>query len=187
MSLLPGKQMLTIVSIQSTKYRKNERFTLYLHNMFTQLVEMCFAQHVKITKKYILTKKFLISTIKVSAKPALTCLKFHPTNKSRHWLVCGDGTHVLQKKTSRDYKEDQQSFFLKIFSANHNQARPILNRKRTNSFHLWHKRVELPLSEDMSLTFDFCFISYNLNIYSSRMVFSVSNQGIQSIHDFGPD
>ena len=95
--------------------------------------------------------------------------------------------------TSRDY--ERPSPF--PFSANHKQAYPNLNQKRTKRIQIWNKRIRFLLVDDLSNIFLFQIILFNFTLQSTAtqhtfnlqkiMIFSVSSDGIQWTLDFGPD
>ena len=70
MNLLPNKQLLLNVPIQSTKNieRKNCVWT----TKYMRLLEMCIVQHVEVKCVCISTNKNLVTTIVKSAMPAAT-------------------------------------------------------------------------------------------------------------------
>ena len=87
--------------------------------------------------------------------------------------------------------------FSRNSSANHNQADPNVNQKRSNQVQIWNKRIRFLLVDNLSNIFNFQIISFNFNLQSTAtqltfnlhkiMVFSVSRDGIQCTLDFGPD
>ena len=66
-----------------------------------------------------------------------------------------------------------------------------MNQKRTNQVQIWNERIRFLLADDLSNIFNFqiILINFNLtpNLHKIIMIFSVSNDGIQWILDFGPD
>ena len=70
MTLLPDKQLITIVPFRSTKYRKKE---LYVDNKMNSLLEMCIIHQVEMKSVVIFQPlKRLVPTNVRSAKPATT-------------------------------------------------------------------------------------------------------------------
>ena len=79
-------------------------------------------------------------------------------------LFGGDGTHCFAKKSSRDYEKEKSSPFLKNFSANHKQAHPNVNQKRTNQVQIWNKRIRFLLADDLSNIFNFQTFLFNFTL-----------------------
>ena len=129
MNLVPNKQQLLNVPIQSNKYRKKE---LSVDNKKRETIGDLFCPTCRNEKcVYISTNKrtsfYDCEKCKAFCNVSNIPLKDQkPTIK----LFGGDGTHSFARKTNRDCKKEKPSPFLKIFSANHNQAHPNLNQKR---------------------------------------------------------
>ena len=68
-------------------------------------------------------------------------------------LFDGGGIHCFPKKTSRDYEKEKPYPFLH-FLRHSNSTMTELEPKKATSLLIWHKRVELPLAQEMSLTFN---------------------------------
>ena len=116
--------------------------------------------------------------------------------KNRHLCCLAVMEHIaLQERrvaTTRSHLH-----FLRNSSANHNQAVPNVNQKRSNQVQTWKKRIRFQLADDLSNIFNFQIISFNFNLQSTAtqltfhlqkiMIFSVSSDGIHWTLDFGPD
>ena len=100
-------------------------------------------------------------------------------------LFGGEGTTCFEKKKSCDC--DKSFLSLKKF-VRQSQYTTIehVNRRAKKWLRFWYKHGELPLAHKMSKTFNFWFNSYSFTLYSSCLIFTVFNKGIQRFLDFGP-
>ena len=193
--MLHDKQLFNKVPLQSTKYRKKE---LCVDNKVRETIGDVYWPTRRNEKRvYISTNK---TTSFYDCKKCKACC--HVSNihfkdqKPTLMLLGGDGTHCFARKTSQDYKKEKPSPFLKKF-LNHNQAHSNVNQKRTNLVKIWNKRIHFLLADALSNNFKFQIILFNFTLQSTAtqltfnlqkiMIFSVSNDGIQRILDFGPD
>ena len=104
---------------------------------------------------------------------------------------------VLQERRVATTKKKNHLLFWRNFSANHNQAHPNKNQKRTNQVQIWNKLIHFLLADDLSNIFNFQIILFDFTLQSTAtqltfnlqktMIFSVSNDKIQWTLDFGPD
>ena len=60
-------------------------------------------------------------------------------------LFGGNGTHCFAKGTSRDYKKEEQSPFLKKFVRQSQSITSEAEPKKAKKILLWHNRVQSPL------------------------------------------
>ena len=95
---------------------------------------------------------------------------------------------VFQKRVVATTKKKNHLFFSRNFSANHNEADPNVNQKRTNQVQIWNKRIRFLLADDLSNISNFQIILFIFTLQSTAtqltfnlqeiMIFSVSNDGI---------
>ena len=122
-----------------------------------RLSELCIVQHVEMKSVFPFQRiKSLIFTTVNSAKPAATFWVFLLRSKNRQ-LCCSVVTvHIaLPERRVAITKKENHLHFWRNFSANHNQAHPNMNQKRTNRVQIWNKRIRFLLAVDLShiLTF----------------------------------
>ena len=114
MNLVPNKQLLLNVPIQSTNYRKKE---LCVDNKVRESIGDVYCPTCKNEKCiYISTNK---TTSFYDCKKCKACCNVlnspFKDQKPTIMLFGGDGTHCFDRKTSRDYEKGKPSPFLKIF------------------------------------------------------------------------
>ena len=112
MNLLPNKQLLLNVPFQSTKYRKKE---LCVDKKVRETIGDVFCPTCGNEKcVYTLTIE-MISFYDCKAFCNVLGTRFKD-QKPTIMLFGGDGTHCFARKTSRDYKNEKPSPFLKNFN-----------------------------------------------------------------------
>ena len=114
MKVVPNKQLLTNVPFQSTKYGKKE---LSVDNKVRETIGDVFCRTYRNEKcVYISTNK---TTSFYDCKKCKACCNVlnipFKDQKPTIMLFGGDGTHCFARKTSRDYKKEKSSSFLKKF------------------------------------------------------------------------
>ena len=112
MNFVPNKQLLLIDPVQSTKYRKKE---LCVDNTVGETVGDVYCLICRNEKcVYIPTKE---ATCFYDCKKRKACCNVlnmpFKDQKPTIMLFGGDGTHCFARKTSRDYKKEKPSPFLK--------------------------------------------------------------------------
>ena len=140
--------------------------------------------------------KRLVSTTVKRAKPPVTFWIFLWWTKNRHLCCLVVTVHTVLQET-RVATTKNHLLFWRNFSANHNQAHPNLNQKRTNQVQIWNIRIRFILADDLSNIFNFLIFLFNFTLQSTSnqltfnfqklMIFSISNDGIQWTLDFGTD
>ena len=163
--MVPHKQFLVNVPFQSTKHRKKK---LCVDNKVQETIgdvycptcrnEKCVYNSTNKTSSFCHCKK---------CKACCHVSKF-PFNdqKLTIMLFCGDGTHCLARKTSRDYEKQKASLFWGNFSANHSH----LHQKRLNWVQIGNKLVRSLLADDLSHIFNFQIILFNFNLQSTSQI-----------------
>ena len=118
-------------------------------------------------------KKRLIFTTVKSPKPAATFWIFLLRSKTDNYVVWRwKYTLLCQKDESRLQKKKNHLHFRRNFSANHNQAHPNLNQKRTNQVQIWTKRIRFILADDLSHIKNFYIIFFSFNLHSTSHFYS---------------
>ena len=160
---------------------------------------MCIVPHVEMKSVFTFQPiKRLVSTTVKSAKLAAMFWKFLLRIKNRQLCCLVLMEHiVLQERRVATTKKKNHFLFWRNFSANHNEAHPNVNQKRTNQVQIWNKRIRFLLADDLSNIFNFQINLFNFILQSTAtqltfnlqkiMIFSVSNDRIQWTLDFGPD
>ena len=122
-----------------------------------KLLEICIVQHVEMKSVFTFQGiKRLVSTTVNSAKPAATFWICLLRTKSQQLCCLVVVEHnVLQERRVTTTKKKNHLHFWRIFSANHNQAHPNLNRKKLKSVQLWNKRIRFLLVDGLSDIFEF--------------------------------
>ena len=120
MKLVPNKQLLLFVPFQSTKYRKKE---LCVDNKAQETIGDVYCPTCRNEKcVYISTNKTTSFCDCKKSKACRNVLKIpFKDQKPTIMLFGGDGTHCFARKTSRNYKKEKPSPFLKKFL---NQSQP---------------------------------------------------------------
>ena len=160
---LPDKQIFINVPFQSTKYGKKE---LCVDNKVREIIGDVYCPTCP-KCVYLSTNK---TTSLYDCKKCKAC--YHVLNipfrdqKPTIMLFDGDGTHCFARKTSRDYERPSPL----PSSANHNQAHPNLNQKRTNQVQIWNKRIRFLLADDLSRKFNFQIILFNFNLQLTAQI-----------------
>ena len=133
---------------------------------YERLSEMCSVQHVEIKSVFTFQPiKRLVSTTVKSAKPAAMSWIFLLRIKNGQLCCLVVMEHiVLQKRVVATTKKKNHLLFWRNFSANHNQAHPNVNQKRTNQVQIWNKRIRFLLADDSSNIFNFQIIIFNFNL-----------------------
>ena len=150
--MLHDRQIFNKVPFQSTKNRKKEFCVDNIKTIGDVYCPTCRNE----TCVHVATNK---TTCFYDCKECKACC--HVLNspfkdrKPTIMLFGGDGTHCFAKKSSRDYEKEKLSPFLKKFPANHNQAHPNVNQKRTNHVQIWNKQIRFLLADDLSNIFIF--------------------------------
>ena len=129
MNLVPNKQLLPNVPFQSTKYRKKE---LCVDNKVRETIGDVFCPTRRNEKcVYISTNK---TTIFYNCKKCKACCNVlnipFKDQKPTIMLFGGDRTHCFARKTSRDYKKEKPSSFLKKFLRQSVQGKSELAQKK---------------------------------------------------------
>ena len=114
MNLVPNKQLLSYILLQSTKYRKKE---LCVDNKVQEAIGDVYCPTSRNEKcVYISTKK---RTSFYDCKKCKACCNVlnipFKDQKPTFMLFGGDGTHCFARKTSRDYEKEKPPPFLKKF------------------------------------------------------------------------
>ena len=91
----------------------------------------------------------------------------------------------LQEKRILTTKRKNYLWFWRSFSANDKKTLPNLSQKLHKLFHLWHIRADSPLLDKVNQKSFSIPILYVFSLQWSNMIFSVSNDGIESFLDFG--
>ena len=102
-------------------------------------------------------------------------------------LFGDDGTHCSARRTSRDDKTEKLSPFLKKFLRQSQSSTHDPEPKKAKFILFWHFRVESPSVEIINQIFISIVFSNTFNLQWSKMIFSVSSDGIAWSLDFGPD
>ena len=154
---------------------------------------MCIVQHVQ-SVFYLSTNK---TTSFYDCKKCKACqlVLNIPFKDKKPTIMLFGGFIALQER--RVAITRSHLHFSRIPSANHNQADPNVNQKRTNQVQIWNKRIRFLLADDLSRIFSSQIILFNFNLQSTAtqlisnlqkiMIFSVSSNGIQWTLDFEPD
>ena len=124
---------------------------------YERLSEMCIVRHVEMKSVFTFQPiKRLVSTTVKSAKPAATFWIFLLRTKNRQFCCLVVTVHIaLPERRVAITKKESHLHFWRNFSANHNQAHPNLNEKRTNWVKIWNKRIRFPLADDLSHILNF--------------------------------
>ena len=129
MNLVPNKQLSHNVPFQLTKYSKKE---LYVDNKVRETIGFVYCLPGK-NEKYvdILTNK---TTSFYDCKKCKVCCNVlnipFKDQKLTIMLFGGDGTHCFARKTSRDYKKEKPTPFLKKFLHQSQRSTSELEPKR---------------------------------------------------------
>ena len=163
--MLSDKQLFPNAPFQSTKYRKKE---LCVENKVRETIGDVYCPTCRNEKcVYLSTNKITSFYDCKKCKACCNVLNIpFKDQKPTIMLFGGDGTHCFARKTSRDY--ERPSPF--PFSANHNQAHPNLNQKRTNEVQIWNKRIRFLLADDLSNIFIFQIILFNFNLQLTAQI-----------------
>ena len=193
--MLHDKQLFNKVPFQSTKYRKKELCVDNIKTIGDVYCPTC--RNEKCV--YVSTNKMTSFYDCKNCKACCDVLNIpFKDQKPTIMLFGGDGTHCFEKKrVVETTKKKNHLLFWRKFYANHNQAHPNVNQKRTNQVQTWNKRIRFLLADDLSNIFNFQLNLFNFTLQSTAtqltfnlqkiMIFSVSNDGIQWTLDFGPD
>ena len=150
---------------QPKMQRKNCAWT----TRYEWLSEMCIVQHVELKSVFTFQPiKRLVSTTVKSAKPGTSFWIF--LLRTKNWQICclTVTVHIaLPEKRVAITKKDSHLHFWRNFLANHNQAHPNLNQKRTNRVQIWNKRIRFLLADDLSHILYFYNILFNFNLHST--------------------
>ena len=138
------------------KQPKIERKNCVWTTKYKRLSEMCIVQHAEMIILFTFHRiKRLVSTTVKSAKPAATFWTFLLRTKNRQLCCLAVTVHiVLQERRVATTKKNHLNFW-RNFSANHNQAHPNLNQKRTNRVQIWNKRIRFLLADYLSHVLNF--------------------------------
>ena len=135
-----------------------------------RLSEMCIAQHVEMKSVFTCQPiKWLVSTTVKSAKPVAMSWIFLLRTKNRQLCCLVVVVHIdLQER--RDAITRSRLHFWRNSSANHKQAHPNVNQKKSNQVQIWNKRIRFLLADDLSSIFNFQIILFNFNLQSTAQV-----------------
>ena len=179
---LHDKQLFNKVPFQSTKYSKKE---LCVDNVKTIGDVYCpTCRNEKCV--YISTNKATSFYDSKKCKACCHVLNVHfKDQKPTIMLFGGNGTHCFARKTSRDYKEEKPSPFLKRFLRQSQPSTPEPEPKTAKS----SPNIRFLLVDNLSHLFNFQIILFNFNLQSTSqltanlhkiiMIISVSNDAIQ--------
>ena len=109
------------------------------------------------------------------------------STKNRQFCCLAVTVHiVLQETWIVTTKKKNHLHFWRSLSANHNQAHPNLNQKRTNRVQIWNKRIRFLLADDLSHILNFHIILFNFHLHSTSQLHSTyiqhtENHGLLSL------
>ena len=128
LNLVPKKQLLLIVPFQSTEFRRKK---LRVDNKIQSTIEDKYCPTYRNEQCVYFSSNEKTSFYDCKKCKARCHLLKIPFNDQKPTIVLlgGDSTPCFARKTSCDYEKQEPSPFLKIFSANHNQAHLNLNQK----------------------------------------------------------
>ena len=154
MNLVPNKQLLLNVPFRSTIYRKKE---LCVDNKVRETIGDVYCPTCRNEKcVYISTNKTTSFYDRKKCKACCNVLKIPLRTKNRHLCCLAGRVHiVLQERRVATTKKESHLQFWRIFSANHNQAHPNLNQKKTNRVQIWNKRIRFLLADYLSYILSF--------------------------------
>ena len=133
----------------------------------SRLLEMCFVQHVEMKSVFTFQPiKWIVSTTKKSAKPAVTIWIFPLKTKNRKLCCLVVRVHIVLQERRVGITRNHLHFW-KNFSANHHQGHPNLNQKKLKRVQIWNKRIRFLLVDDLRNIFNFQIIWFNFNLQST--------------------
>ena len=145
---------------------------------------MCIVQHVETKNVFTFQpiKRLVCTTVK-SAKPAATFWIFLLKTKNQQLFCLAVKEHIAlpERRIAITKKKNHLNFWRK-FSANHNQAHPNSNHKRTNRVQIWNKRIHFLLVDDLSHILNFYIILFNFNLHSTSELYWTYSQLTQNHH-----
>ena len=147
---------------------------------------MCIVQNVEMKSVFTFQPiKRLVSTTVKSAKPAVSFWIFLSRIKNRKLCCLAVMEHIaLQDRrvaTTRSHLH-----FWRNSSANHNQADPNVNQKRTNQVQIWNKRIRFLLADDLSCIFIFQIILFNFNLQLIYTQLTKNHHDLLSLQQLNP-
>ena len=175
MNLVPNKQLLFKVPFQSTKYRKKKMCVDNKVRETSGVVNCLTCRNEKYV--YILTKKATSFYYCKKSKACCNVLNI-PFKEQNRQLCCSAVTvHIaLPERPVATTKKKNHLHFRRNFSANHNQAHPNLNQKRTNRVQIWNKRIRFILADDLSHIKNFYIFLFSFNLHSTSHFYSTYTQ-----------
>ena len=163
MNLVPNNQLLLNVPFESTKYRKKE---LCVDNRVQEFIGYVYCPTCRNEKCVYVSTNEMTSFYDCKECKAY-CFVFNIRFKDQKRTITlfgGDGTHYFARKTSRDYKIEKPSPFLKKFLRQSQASTSEPEPKRYKFFLLWHKRVDTPLVDTVIQNFIFEIILFTFNL-----------------------
>ena len=147
-----------------------ERKNCVWRTKYERLSEMFIVQHVEMKSVFTFQpiKSLVFTTVK-SAKPAATSWIFLLRTKNRQLCCLAVTVHIALQERRVATTKDHLHFW-RNSSANHNQAHPNLNQKRTNQVQIWNKRIRFLLGDDLSRKFNFQIILFNFNLQLTAQI-----------------
>ena len=146
MNLLPNKQILIIVPIQSTRNSKKEKFNLYMDNKSQKIIGDVFCPTCKKEKCVFISTDKTSSSCDCNKCEASCHFLSIPLKKHKPTLTLfgGDGACCLAKRRSRDYRKPSPLMrnFLRHSQTTATEPEPRKN-KNTPNFSI---RFELPVA-----------------------------------------
>ena len=134
--------------IQPNIERKNCAWT----TKYRRLLEICFVQQVETKNVFTFqpTKRLVSTTVKSAELAATFWIILLRTKNQQLWCLAVMEHIASQERRVAITKKENHLRFWRNFSANHNQAHPNLNQKRTNRVQIWDKRIRFLLADDLS-------------------------------------
>ena len=152
--MIPDKQFLPNVPFQSTKYGKKELCVDNIKTIGDVYCPTC--RNEKCV--YISTNKTTTFDCK-KCKACCQVLNILLRTKNRQLFCLVVTVHIdLPERRVATTKKKNHLHFWRNFSANHNQAHPNPNQKRTNRVQIWNKRIRFLLADDLSHILNFYII-----------------------------